>query len=371
MTTVLQPTKIQSESIQPARIHLRPFTVAPFEQNKSDYILMADMHNRIWPIEPLTPEIYAYFDNVRSKKYLFQRLILEVDGQPVGYASYQENYWSYRPGKYNMSVDILPEHRNRGVGSYVYDQIMARLSAEEIPPRLIEADTQEDQEGGRRFLAKQGFDGPLMRWPLSKLDVQRFDASRFSRQTQGLADHGLRIYSYREVAQIDADYQERFYEMDWECTQDEPQPDAPTRITFDEYVKRVFTGPAYLADGCFVAVDVSRPDRRYAGLTQLYMDSGSLTHLGTGFTCVRRDYRRKGLAIALKVHAIEWAKAQGTKSILTGNEEHNPMYQINLKLGYEPQPAGLHYHKVIDPAILDEIEVRSMESIHESVANGT
>lgn len=375
MTAVLQPSKIKPMSqptrIKPARIHLRPFRVMPFEQNKADYALLADMHNRIWPIEPLTPEIYAYFDNVRNKKYFFQRLILEVDGQPVGYASYQENYWSYRPGKYNMSIDILPEHRGQGVGSYVYDRIMDQLSAREIPPRLIEAGTHEDHEDGRRFLTKQGFDGPLMRWPLSKLDVQTFDASRFSRQVQGLTDHGLRIYSYREVAEIDPDYQERFYELDWECTQDEPQPDAPTRITFDEYVNRVFTGPAYLADGCFVAVDVSRPDRRYAGLTQLYMDSGSLTHLGTGFTCVRRDYRRKGVAVALKVHAIEWAKAQGTQSILTGNEEHNPMYQINLKLGYEPQPAGLHYHKVLDPTILDEIEVRSMESIHESVANGT
>ncbi len=343
-------------------------TIRPFDKSENDYNIVAQIHNVVWPHEPLTPEMFVYFDGVRNKNYLFQRLILEVDGRPVGFANYRENYWSYRPGKYGMSIDVLPEHRGKGVGSYTYDYIMQQLNTQEIAPRLIESGTREDYADAHRFMITRGFDGPLMRWPLSKLDVAAFDPSRFSRQVDGLADHGLRIYSFAQLSAMHPDWQERLYDLDWEGTQDEPMPDTPTRLTFEEYADRVFKGPAYLADGCFVAVDISRPDRRYAGLTQLYMDSGSLTHLGTGFTTVRRDYRRKGLAIALKVHAIEWAKAQGTESILTGNEEHNPMYQINLQLGYEPQPAGLHYHKVIDPTILDEIEVRSMEGIHASVA---
>ena len=33
------------------------------------------------------------------------------------------------------------------------------------------------------------------------------------------------------------------------------------------------------------------------------------------------------------------------KFIETDNEENNPMYQINLKLGYEPLPAWVDYEK--------------------------
>ncbi len=342
--------------------------IRPFVKDETDYNTLAHIHNIVWPDEILTSEMFAYFDRVRNPNYLCQRLILEVDGQPVGYAIYQENYWAYRPGKYGMRIDVLPEHRGKGVGSQAYEYIMQQLNDREIAPRLIESDTREDYADAHRFLAQRGFDGPLMRWPLSKLDVASFDPSRFSRQVQGLADHGLRIYSYRDLSTMDLDWKERLYDLDWEGTQDEPQPDTPTRLSFQEFTDRIFTAPDYLPDGCFVAVDERNGTRRYAGLTQLLMASGEMTQLFTGFTTVRRAYRRRGAAIALKVHAIEWARSQGTKSILTGNEEHNPMYQINLQLGYEPQPAGVHYHKVIDPTILDEIEVRSMESIHASVA---
>ena len=89
-------------------------TLRPFDKSENDYKTVAQIHNVVWPHEPLTPEMFVYFDNVRNKQYLFQRLILEVDGRPMGYASYQENYWAYRPGKYGMSIQVLPEEKRRG-----------------------------------------------------------------------------------------------------------------------------------------------------------------------------------------------------------------------------------------------------------------
>jgi len=47
----------------------------------------------------------------------------------------------------------------------------------------------------------------------------------------------------------------------------------------------------------------------------------------------------------LKVKAIEVAKAEGFKTIATSNEENNPMYQLNLQLGYEPALAWLEFEK--------------------------
>lgn len=65
----------------------------------------------------------------------------------------------------------------------------------------------------------------------------------------------------------------------------------------------------------------------------------------TGLTGVKRDYRRRGIATALKVKSIEVAQKDGFEFIETSNEENNPMFQLNLQLGYKPAPAWLRFNK--------------------------
>jgi hypothetical protein len=40
--------------------------------------------------------------------------------------------------------------------------------------------------------------------------------------------------------------------------------------------------------------------------------------------------------------------------IETENEENNPMYDLNLKLGFQPCPAWTNYVKVLKPEAGDE-----------------
>lgn len=60
---------------------------------------------------------------------------------------------------------------------------------------------------------------------------------------------------------------------------------------------------------------------------------------------MRRTARRKGVATALKLKALLYAKERGLKVVQTDNEENNPMFQINLAFGFQPSPARLHYRK--------------------------
>ena len=56
-------------------------------------------------------------------------------------------------------------------------------------------------------------------------------------------------------------------------------------------------------------------------------------------TGVHRDYRGKGLALAVKLKAIDYAKQKGAKFIRTHNDSNNmPMLNVNQKLGYEKMP---------------------------------
>ncbi|MEA3408886.1 MAG: hypothetical protein U9Q95_00905, partial [Candidatus Eisenbacteria bacterium] len=65
----------------------------------------------------------------------------------------------------------------------------------------------------------------------------------------------------------------------------------------------------------------------------------------TGLTGVVRSHRRKGIATALKVHGFSRAKEHGARWIETDNEEKNPMFELNLRLGFKPTPAWTEYRR--------------------------
>lgn len=64
-------------------------------------------------------------------------------------------------------------------------------------------------------------------------------------------------------------------------------------------------------------------------------------------TGVLEKFRRKGIAKALKIKAIEKLKKNGVKQLFTLNEESNPMCKINEDLGFQPEPNILLYFKGI------------------------
>ena len=58
-----------------------------------------------------------------------------------------------------------------------------------------------------------------------------------------------------------------------------------------------------------------------------------------GLTAVKRSWRRRGIATALKRAQIAAAKQRGSERLVTGSEERNtPMRNLNAKLGYKPEP---------------------------------
>ena len=57
------------------------------------------------------------------------------------------------------------------------------------------------------------------------------------------------------------------------------------------------------------------------------------------FTGVLPEYRGRGLATVLKLHAIRLARKLGARYIRTSNDSQNaPMLAVNRKLGYKPEP---------------------------------
>jgi len=313
------------------------FAIRPFDGSDDDYQAVVDVWNAAFPDEITNVETRRHHDETRQKQFLFERLIGEIDGTPVVNASYGEDEWSHFPGKYRLSIQVVPEYRRMGFGRATYDYIWDRIKDRDPAPKALTAYAREDDPASMRFVEKRGF-RVAQRNQYSKLDVQSFDASPFEETRRRVDESEVDVRSFGELMAEDPDALRKAYEAGWEFLQDVPFPDPLQKMPFEQYMSEV-EGPCGMPKSWFMAVDGGR----YVGMSQLWLIPAQPGRLQTGLTGVSRTHRRRGIATALKVRAISGAKESGFESIRTDNEEKNPMYLLNVKLGFKPIPSWLSY----------------------------
>ncbi len=316
--------------------HIRNF-------EETDYESIVVIHNAVWPENPVTVDLFRWFDSVNDPQYAFQRTIVEKDGQVVAHGIYREPSWTYRPGKWYITAEVHPDCQRQGIGRFWYQQVMDTLKPHD--PALIITETRENQLGAIAFLEKLGF-RQEMRNPVSLLDVQAFDPSQFADAAERMRQHGIEARPLTELMESDPNHRRKLWKLEWDITQDVPFPDQLTQTPFEQWEKHMFGSPGFLPEAAYIALDGDE----YVGMTMLWKDAALADKLHTGLTGVCRDYRRKGIATTIKTLSLTYAKDEyGATLIETDNEENNPMYDINVQLGFRPAPAFLFYGKQLRP----------------------
>jgi GNAT superfamily N-acetyltransferase len=88
----------------------------------------------------------------------------------------------------------------------------------------------------------------------------------------------------------------------------------------------------------------------YSGL----MEHDSAGVAEDGLTVVRRDWRRRGLAKALKERELAWAAANGIREVVTWTQRGNEgMRVLNERLGYE--------YRDVSVMVMAPLPVRGLE----------
>lgn len=105
--------------------------------------------------------------------------------------------------------------------------------------------------------------------------------------------------------------------------------------THDHWRFENLEGPGAMPEACFAALD-GDVVVGYAALRRRGAGAPDAENL---LTAVRREWRGRGIATALKRAQIESAREAGIEKIHTTNDETNvAMRGVNARLGYEPQP---------------------------------
>ncbi|PNY83026.1 GNAT family N-acetyltransferase [Deinococcus koreensis] len=288
------------------------------------------------PNHPWTPDSLAHeLQRLREHPLGLHtaQWVAEDGGRVVGMAAALQFAGMYHPDRYHAELMVLPEAGRRGVGTRLAGVVEAHLRARGA--REVLAGAYEDQPHALAFLARRGF-SEAMRFFDNVLDVDSFDPAPWAAH-EALPD-GLRALSLAELeAEVGQDSARRAYHAAFvEARLDVPRTGAASEVTFGDFQTRL-SHPLADPHGILLAVTAQGEVAALSELERAEDDSG---RLNTGLTGTRRAWRRRGLALALKLRAIRLARQRGIREIWTGNATTNvPMLAINDRLGFRPRQA--------------------------------
>lgn len=319
--------------------HRTDIAIREFDGSDADYEAVVALANAWQPEAPTCVERVRHRDEAREKQYMFRRIMVELDGRVVAAGNFGESNWSHVPGKYTLYFSVHPEYGNRGIGTAVYEYIMSELAGADPEPVYFATWIREDRDISIRFVESRGFK-EIMRGANSCLDLREFDESRFDDARERVLASGVTIERLDRLVERVPDAMRRLYDLDWEAMQDMPNDDPPVRRSFETYLK-IMRPPGYDPRLGYVALDRDE----WVGATLLWRNPADRETLGTEITGVLRTHRCRGIATALKAAVLADARDLGFARVRTENAATNPMYQINLRLGFEPEPGWIDYHR--------------------------
>lgn len=178
--------------------------------------------------------------------------------------------------------------------------------------------------------------------PCSMLDVAGFDGAPFQQVVDNVKS-SIRLASIKELADEGIDWIPPLYEMNWELAQDVPSPHPISPMPMDQFIAMVTNPRTHPPETMFVALDGGK----MVGYSRVTPSLAREDLAFTGLSGVVRSHRRRGIVTALKVHGIEAMRELGIRWLQTDNDETNPMYQLNLQLGFKPVWKWLQFVKEV------------------------
>jgi mycothiol synthase len=245
--------------------------------------------------------------------------------------------WHFHPRKYAVDVQVAPDDRGRGHGTTLLVRLLDDLRIRDaLSARAVAV---ESDLASISFLTHRGFQ-EVWRNLWSRLDVTTFDPRQFAHAWPRVEAQGVTLTTLADEMDREPGVIRDVYEL---YTADDPaqiELDPVTPPSFERFLAEEIHGPGAMLDAWFLALDGAR----VVGMSTLERlgDGGDMVE--TGVTVVHPEHRRRGIAMALKLATIAYAREHGHRSIQTdSNATNEPMLAINRVLGFHSEPARITF----------------------------
>ena len=285
---------------------------------------------------------------MRDKSIIRDRLLLYNSNILIGVIYYSQGRdENNRTCFYTLNLD--PKYNHKGYRHLLYNKMLEEIKKFNCNMVHTSIYDHPNYSEHKKLLIKEGFKLVQTNREYS-CNIQKIDIEKYYPLINKLESEGIKFYDSREEmvtnTQKFPDHFKKLEELEWTIEQDFPIPDGitHTRTPFKHWLKLChdFYKNSYGVD--MVAV----LNGTYIGLTDIEVYPKSEPFKGwTGGLGVLKKFRRKGIATAIKIKAIEVLLKKGVTEVRTDNEENNPMYKINVALGFKPVPFSLDYSKEI------------------------
>jgi len=282
------------------------------ELRREDCPAVAALHLTVNPHQLETPERVWFWANRGIEREQWQHWVAETNGEIVG-SAWAAFEWSVpTPGKGRFWVAVSPERRRRGVGAALYNVVEEYLRER----GAWRARTNVDADpAGERFLAQRGY--------------EQHAADRVSElvlPAAELPEPSVPVVPLAQARHLEQDLYEICAAGELDMPGDEPE----TELTLETWKLDDYGVPDLSDDGSYVALE----SERAVALAFLSVDPERRLAYNQ-MTATLPSHRRRGLALAVKLAAARWARAQGYDRIVTENDAENAgMLAVNARLGY-------------------------------------
>lgn len=293
--------------------------IRPTEPDR-DARRIAEIHNQYDP-EPIVAESYA--DKIKSTppQWSVLRLTAEDGGETVGFA-YARNNPSMKPGLHLLTIGVDGRRQGQGIGTRLLAAVRAELSRVE-GARLV-AMAREEHPFATTFFAQSGFN-LAMTLREGILDVP----SAFLKSSQ-LPD-GFRLVRWSEIDDT-PENRSRFVTM--LQTMDNDEPGTQFFGGFDAATIERDAFDPDLSDGQYCYL-VEHQGQWVAHHQFKRVEPDNWNEAAVTFTGTLPEFRRRGLATALKNLAVKEMKELGVQKAITHNDSTNTrMLSINAAQGF-------------------------------------
>jgi mycothiol synthase len=304
----------------------------------------ADLRTVVDIVATVTPETPTSLEDIHWSDATYPggaRFLAEVDGKAVGVATTGRIYM-YAPqfDAFWASIDVLAEHRRRGVGSALYRAVSEVAAA--AGKRALHLGVSEVRPDGLAFLVHRGF-----------VEHDRYKIVRL--ELGGTAPPTVDPPAGITLTDLGArpDLVPGVHAVALATFADIPGGSEPVAAgSYEEFRVRDVDRPSIPPSAFFVALDEASGS--VVGYASLMIVPGTTGRAWHDMTAVTAAWRGHGLATALKRATIAWAIRNGVTTLETGNDPDNAaMRGVNRALGYIPGPDEITMRGPLFGAIME------------------